>query len=368
MLLLLSGFVRADCASIPSNSVCSAYTNQVNITAAAFESAVQPYSSLLNLVKPLECPGLASLLTSGDLQGALRYATTFTCTLEIAQNSCKSAADTRNTAMCYDSCSIFQHSLQSAINNASLCPATFDTNIQMARQILVNSAGASCSVDNSGGCVMSVNSEDNNCGFGNSAMGLSLSSQWCNLRPFETCCKSVSQNRQSSPASNLGPDVANVQPWASSNSGNAGLSVGIIVLIAVLSLAVVSALAFFAVTMLRNSRKAKNLAIQQKVPDIFSAHDLDKAFTKPPPLDLSFDEKTFEVKPSKRNSNSSGETELNAYSTIVTQDYTAVKDDELTIKIGQSIHVLSVFADGWGQGVLDSGETGIFPVVCVASL
>ncbi|KAJ3318690.1 hypothetical protein HDV06_004103 [Boothiomyces sp. JEL0866] len=357
------GSVRADCTSIPSTSICSSFVNQqINITSAAFESNVQPFALLLNLVQPLECPGLVSLLSSGDLQGSLRYATTFTCTLEIAQNSCKSESDTRQNSMCYDTCSIFQHTLQAAVNNATLCPSTFNTNVQIARQILVNSVSQSCKVDNGNGCVPYIKAEETNCGFGNSATAANLSKQWCTLRPFESCCQSVSTT-----ASLSSPDVANVQP-SSNGSSSQGLPVGIIVLIVLIIAVVLIALGVFVVSTLRSKRKAKNLAIQQKVPDIFSALDLDKALTKPQPLDLSLEDKVFESSPSKPKSISSGETELNAYSTIVTQDYTAMKDDELTIKIGQSIHVLSVFADGWGQGVLDDGQSGMFPVVCVASL
>ncbi|KAJ3313866.1 hypothetical protein HDV04_001427 [Boothiomyces sp. JEL0838] len=232
----------------------------------------------------------------------------------------------------------------------------------MARQILVNSVSASCRVDNGNGCVSFVQAEQNNCGFGSSAIATTLSNQWCALRPFESCCKYVTQT-----SALTSPDVANTQTTTASNPSQ-GLAPGIIALIVVAILAVAIALGLFVFTKLRNKRKAKNLAIQQKVPDIFSALDLDKALTKPQPLDFSFDEKAFGISAPKPKSISSGETELNAYSTIVTQDYTAVKDDELTIKIGQSIHVLSVFADGWGQGVLDSGESGMFPVVCVASL
>ncbi|KAH6572824.1 hypothetical protein BSLG_009051 [Batrachochytrium salamandrivorans] len=57
------------------------------------------------------------------------------------------------------------------------------------------------------------------------------------------------------------------------------------------------------------------------------------------------------------------------YATHVLQSYQSEQPDELNIQVGDLVHVVRVFEDGWGKGRnATTGETGIFPVVCLAVL
>ncbi|KAL2913397.1 fus1 actin binding activity protein [Polyrhizophydium stewartii] len=69
--------------------------------------------------------------------------------------------------------------------------------------------------------------------------------------------------------------------------------------------------------------------------------------------------------------NDDGDTDLDItfYATQVIQPYRARQPDELDLDIGDIIHVVRVFEDGWGKGRnATSGNAGIFPVVCLASI
>ena len=48
----------------------------------------------------------------------------------------------------------------------------------------------------------------------------------------------------------------------------------------------------------------------------------------------------------------------------VTQSYDANADDELSLKVGQMITVLSVEDNGWAEGILENQWVGWFPIEC----
>ncbi|KAI8922900.1 hypothetical protein BC831DRAFT_473919 [Entophlyctis helioformis] len=57
------------------------------------------------------------------------------------------------------------------------------------------------------------------------------------------------------------------------------------------------------------------------------------------------------------------------YTTQVVQDYVSEAPDEMDLAVGDVIHVLRVFEDGWGAGRnATTGTKGIFPVVCLSTL
>ena len=47
--------------------------------------------------------------------------------------------------------------------------------------------------------------------------------------------------------------------------------------------------------------------------------------------------------------------------------YDASLPDELQLTVGEQIWLLKRYDDGWGLGVKDNGDKGVFPLVCVVS-
>ncbi|KAH9251758.1 hypothetical protein BASA81_010323 [Batrachochytrium salamandrivorans] len=405
----------------------------IDNSASGFDSAMNGLSPLVEAFAPLDCPGLIQLLHSrGDAaattattqaspQLSLRYPASFVCYSTLVNSAAvcgsnqatstapdttaitttiTSSGGTSGSAgpavppLCIASCSYFVQTLQTLISTAATCNTAAPLATLQARALIVQGFHATClraadlslsSGNNSGSsssggggkdssrasgtpaCISAVAQESQNCGvdpsnhIDNSQQPPSpIYPSLSDVKDLELIKSSMPQlDREKTVTSISIPVLSDFQlpdsslPMASDLSPTLPLpkrSSGFDLFTAWSGTS-------SAETALAENRKRESTLTTSSL-----RTDSRLATQVPVPIQL---ERTTSHLPDLLAPKREG----TFYATHVLQSYQSEQPDELNIQVGDLVHVVRVFEDGWGKGRnATTGETGIFPVVCLAVL
>jgi hypothetical protein len=267
--------------------------------------------------------------------------------------------------MCQDSCTTFQQSLQTAFVTERYCNQLSPLPVLQARQEVINEITKTCRLDQPATkCVATTRDEQSNCGYGDSEPGVLSAQKWCQLRPFELCCRDPALQARNQQNNQQNTNGTNTSTSVSTPSNGQQLDP------AVIPLAIVAGILFLiGVGLLtRYFLQKRKLSTHSVLPKARMMEDAKFTSTTESKTPLSTDVE-LPPAPVQVRRRSVMDARQSVYTVIVTHKYAAEKDDELNLLEGDRLLVTAVYADGWCLGTnSDTGKTGIFPAVCVANL
>ncbi|KAI1334862.1 hypothetical protein F5Y15DRAFT_265544 [Xylariaceae sp. FL0016] len=297
MLSLLSvtpmTLAQDSCISLQGSTACSAFQD-ASISTSSSVSGIYPFLQYVTdrasfdeqLTQYVQGSfrqeqyqnllGCGNVDTSdGDLYA--RFTISVICN-GIIQNSINDCdlSDEASKPLCADSCAQYASSETYVTSDTDVCPSTSDNRESQIRADFVNCALPADSLS-SGNCIQGITNEPDNCGYGNSTLGLCSYCSSGGINSTDTCCYNSNVEERCAgvvlPTITSDMNFTSVMPSAtasststpasgsSSHTGLSGGAIAGIVIGSVVGLALLALLLFLCLRMLRKRRGSQKGSI-----------------------------------------------------------------------------------------------------------
>lgn len=336
LVLLLSCFLYArrvyaltgvKCDTLPTNSFCSTWVGQpfvVNVSGNGF-SSLQKFNDNMNLLYNINddryrntaITSMRAFWKCPNWNGStVRYLGSMMCGsyAKAAQEGCKN-----NVLLCTDVCKTFLSTIVRLFEDPTQCTQ------QVNRTSYIQAVKDLCAAS-SQPCAASIQAEESSCGFYTS----SDKAAFCSSNPDQSCCKKESKL---------------------SGGAIAGIVIG------VLALLLLAALLVYYLKVRRNKRGTQSGG---------GSYGRNKHLsgTPNPQSMMQADEKAGNAQ-----ENFGSDFTITEKTREVWQNFDVRNSDEITLRIGDLVHVENVFTDDWAWGYnLTTRQEGAFPYPCVKEL
>ncbi|TPX71450.1 hypothetical protein SpCBS45565_g01037 [Spizellomyces sp. 'palustris'] len=439
LAILLLPFANAACTDVSTTAVCRNFATSSGLQMQTdgansagfstvkdgvdFDDALSSFKSILP--PELGCQNLTETMARSKVP-PFRFALSFQCQEALLQSSCSAQNGTaRPVRLCRETCNTFRDDMIGAGFN-SVCGQNNTANA--AREAWRKRVGDVClQLTDEPGCLLAVDVERNNCGYGNTEDGVTQAKMTCQGIQSACCAVELKVVDIKSAEQTAEDDASDKLPLFAGISG--GFFFGIIAL---------------AVSILRwaesrgggTSNKARASVHTERaeagarasgmwptsspVPNMRPFGEDNDTLRSLPPTPFGDDNDTLrslpptpnqiiitnlkapspayvptqQAPPSSRPPTESyakrtqsvasrysmrtdsytltrnGNPQLrDFYRAVVNESYDPLEVDEVLLNVGDIVHVHKVFDDGWGFGVsTNTGQTGVFPHVCLQTL